>query len=103
MQKASKISDNKVKRGGLAEFHLTLALVIACVCSASFGAVLAAKLGYGSEQHLQLLFPEFGQVEVIRLPTTARTLADFSSLSIELSKPDDFANVYLNNFLVVFQ
>jgi hypothetical protein len=75
---------------------ITLSVLVA-------GAVVGVAVGWwgrGLEPAPVLVLPTIGKIQVLRLPLGARSLEGIQSFIIELSGVDDFARVYLNNYLV---
>jgi hypothetical protein len=61
---------------------------------------IAGKLGQGLEPAAPTPLPTVGRIQVLSLPIAARRLDGIQSFVIELLGVDDYARVYLNNYLI---
>ncbi len=69
--------------------------------SALAGLVSALVFGRGFVPAAPLAISGYGFVQTIRLPIGARTTNDLTSFEVDMAGADDFARVYVNNYLVV--
>ncbi len=75
------------------------ALVVAL--SALAGWTFAAVFGRGFTPAPAAEVPTYGFVQSVRLPIRARSIDELSSFEVEMDGADDFARVYVNNYLVI--
>src|SRR5262245_3627086 len=72
---------------------------IVVVLSALAGWTFAAVFGRGFTPAPAAEVPTYGFVQPVRLPITARSIDELSSFEVEMNGADDFARVYVNNYL----
>jgi hypothetical protein len=75
------------------------ALVV--VLSALTGLMFAAMFGRGFAPAPATEVPTYGFVQSVRMPMRARSTDELFSFEVEMDGADDFARVYVNNYLVV--
>ena len=74
---------------------------VVVVLSALAGLLCAGVFGRGFAPAAPVEVSGYGVIQKIRLPIGARTMDDLTSFEVEMAGADDFARVYVNNYLVI--
>lgn len=75
------------------------AIVVAL--SALAGLLCAGVFGRGFTPAAPVKVSGYGVIQTIRLPIGARMMDELTAFEVEMGGADDFARVYLNNYLVI--
>jgi hypothetical protein len=78
---------------------LLAALVV--TVSALAGLLCAWLFGRGFVPAAPVEVSGYGFIQTVRLPVGARTMNELTSFEVDMGGADDFARVYVNNYLVV--
>src|SRR5260370_41205917 len=77
-----------------------LAAIVVTV-SALAGLLCASVFGRGFAPAAPVEVSGSGFIQIVRLPMGARTMNELTSFEVDIGGADDFARVYVNNYLVV--
>jgi hypothetical protein len=95
-------SRHKAMRSGVAKYNKRPVLAgLVVVLTALAGWTFAAVFGRGFTPAPAAEVPTYGFVQSVRLPIRARSINELSSFEVEMNGADDFARVYVNNYLVI--